>query len=458
MSGLRGLWWQWLPTSLGSSMLVLEIPIVAAAVARSDDAARAVAALGVGIAVIVVVNSPALALAPLVVSVQGRADPVLLRRYTLLVGTIGAALVAAVGAAPAALAALLDLDAATAAQVRGALLALAPGSVAVAVRRYLHGRLIAAGVTGGIAWATGLRLAASAAIAWGVVPLTGAAAAAGAAALTVGAFAEAAGLAVALRRVSTAAVPALAPCPSPEPPPVERAAPRPCTEPASAAQPGVGAGLRELAAAHVPVAASRMLNMVPQFATTIGVAHAAAALPSLTAWPVLYGLLSLFTGPLADFETVAAAALRRHRADPQPLRMAVTLSAAATAAYGLVLLTPLARGYLAGLSGLTGEPLRLGLTWGVLTLLVPAGWVLRGYLRGIALADGRRAPIAYGALVHLAGLTAVLVAGVLLGLPGLAVASLAVGGGVLAELLALVRSAAAGAASARPERVGVGPA
>lgn len=412
MSTLSGLWRQWLPTALGSSMLVLEIPVVAAAVARSTAQEHAVAALGIGIAVIVVLNSPALALAPLVVSLHGRVDPRRLRAYALLVGVLGAVGVAAAGSWPAGLRALLDLDTATTGQVGGVLLALAPASVAVAARRYLHGRLITEGVTGGIAVATGVRLAGSAALAWSTVPLVGSPATAGALALTVGAFAETAALAVALRRLGGRATPQ---------PPTDR----------------VPDGLGALALAHAPVAASRLLNMVPQLATTIGIAHAVAALPSLTAWPVLYGLLSLFTGPLSDLETVSAAALRRDRADRNPARLAAVLAGGITAGYALVLLTPLARGYLGDLSGLTGEPLRLAVGWGVLTVLVPAGWVLRGHLRGTALADGRQAPLAYGAAVHLAGLAVALAVTVPLGLPGLAGAALAVTAGVLAEILAL---------------------
>ncbi|GAA5133277.1 hemerythrin domain-containing protein [Pseudonocardia adelaidensis] len=56
----------WLPTAFGASVLVAEIPLVYAAAARSADGDRALAALGIRVAVLVVVNTPALAPAPLV--------------------------------------------------------------------------------------------------------------------------------------------------------------------------------------------------------------------------------------------------------------------------------------------------------------------------------------------------------------------------------------------------------
>jgi uncharacterized protein YjbJ (UPF0337 family) len=426
MGGLGALWRQWLPTSLGSSMLVLERPAVAAAVAHSSSTQHALAAFGIGISVIVVVNAPALALAPFVVALHGRINMRSIRTYTLLIGSLGVAAVAFLAAFPAVLQTLLDPDALTAQELPAVLFALAPASMIVAVRRYLHGRLIACGATRGIAEATGIRLVVSVAFAWFTAPVGSAAA--GAFALTLGACTEAVALSRGLRRDAPA--------------------------------PGASlptAGMATLGARHAPVAATRMLNMAPQLATTIGIAHAAASLPSLVAWPVLYGLLSLFTGPLSDIETVSTAALRRDGTDPNPRRLAVLLGSLVTAGYGLVLLTPLLAMYLAGFSGLTGQPLGLSLRWAFLTLLVPALWVVRGHLRGIVLAGDHHRPLAYGVGAHLAGLGLVLTATVRWGMPGVTCAVLAVLGGVLAETLSLLPPTFSGRRADRvcgPGRVG----
>ncbi|MBQ1017637.1 hypothetical protein KBX71_07110 [Micromonospora sp. D93] len=411
---LGGLWWQWLPTSLGSSMLVLEIPVVAAAVARSESAGRAIAALGIAIAVIVVVNGPALALAPLVVTLDGRYARRSIRRYTLVLGVSAAVVVAALGLCRPVLVALFDLDAETIRDAGAALLALAPASVVVAIRRYQHGRLIALGATGGIGVATAVRLVASATFAWCTAPFVESGAVLGAAALTIGACAEASTLALRLRRVRVG-------------------------EESHADAPPAGLGV--IGAAHLPLAATRVLNMIPQLITMVGIAHAVGSLSSLAAWPVVYGLLSLFTGPLADYETVGAAALRRDPTDPVPGRLGAVLVAGVTTVYGLVLFTPLLAAYLGSFSGLTGDPLRLALTWSMCTLLIPAGWVARGYLRAGAMAGGGSQVLASGIAVHLAGLVAVLAGTLVAGLPGLACASLAVLGGVLGETAGLAIAA-----------------
>ena len=64
----RGLFALWLSTGLGATALMAEIPVVIAAVARSADGGRALAALGIGLSIIVLVNSPALAVTELVVT------------------------------------------------------------------------------------------------------------------------------------------------------------------------------------------------------------------------------------------------------------------------------------------------------------------------------------------------------------------------------------------------------
>jgi hypothetical protein len=71
-SSTRTLFRLWLPTVFGASMLVAEIPLVAASAARSAVGGQALAAIGIGVAILVVINTPALAITPLVATEQGR--------------------------------------------------------------------------------------------------------------------------------------------------------------------------------------------------------------------------------------------------------------------------------------------------------------------------------------------------------------------------------------------------
>jgi hypothetical protein len=148
----------WLPTAFGASVLVAEIPVVYAAAARSTDGARALAALGICLAVLVVVNTPALALAPLVAVEAERRG---LRRYALAVGAVGALVLLLLGAVPPAadvVRIVFGLDAELLRHVRDGLVALAPNAIGVALRRDLHGRFVHAGRTGPIVAATAVRI------------------------------------------------------------------------------------------------------------------------------------------------------------------------------------------------------------------------------------------------------------------------------------------------------------
>jgi hypothetical protein len=93
--GVWALFRLWLPTVFGASMLVVEIPLVAAAAARSTDGGDALAAIGIGMSLLVVVNTPALAVAALVAGERNRRDPRQLWRHTLTVGAAGTAVLLA---------------------------------------------------------------------------------------------------------------------------------------------------------------------------------------------------------------------------------------------------------------------------------------------------------------------------------------------------------------------------
>jgi hypothetical protein len=161
----------WLPTAFGASVLVAEIPLVYAAAARSADGARALAALGICLAVLVVVNTPALSLTPLVAMEAGRRG---LRRYALAVGAAGALVLLLLGVVPPAahlVRLAFGLDAPLLRHVRDGLVALAPNALGVALRRELHGRLVHAGRTGPIVAATAVRIVGTGVLAFAAVAI-----------------------------------------------------------------------------------------------------------------------------------------------------------------------------------------------------------------------------------------------------------------------------------------------
>jgi hypothetical protein len=389
----------WLPTALGSSVLVVEIPLVAASVARSKDGADALAALGIAVAVIVVLNTPGLAMAPLVVTEAGYRPQRHLGRYGLAVGAASSLVLAALSSWPAAysvLQALVNVNHSLSTDVRGGLLALAPASVAVAGRRYLHGRLIFAQQTRAITVATMVRICCSGGAAWtwlAVDPTAGAMG--GGFSLTIGAFVEFTVLAVACRRV-----PALPEAPA--------------------------GTLRGLVSRHAQLSSALLLNMVPALITTAGITHSRQPVPSLVAWPALYGLLSLFTGPTLDWESVTATALRRLPGEKAPQRLTVWLAAGFLGLFAAVMLSPAGYTYVSDFIGVPSGPAHLGLTWGVLLIPAPALAVWRSYARGQAIAGGRTSRLVYASAADVVVLVTLSTCLSFSWLPGVACGSIAI--------------------------------
>jgi hemerythrin superfamily protein len=391
----------WLPTAFGASVLVAEIPVVYAAAARSTDGARALAALGICLAVLVVVNTPALALAPLVAVEAERRG---LRRYASAVGTAGALLLVLLGAVPPAtdvVRLVFGLDGELLRHVRDGLMALAPNAIGVALRRELHGRFVHAGRTGPIVTATAVRIVGTGALAFLAVaiwPERGALA--GGLALSAGAFLEAALLAV------------RAPAP---------VGTRPL-EPFS------------LVRVHAHLSSTRLLAMAPMVITTVGIAHAHEAQASLVVWPALYELLMLFTSPATDWEAVSARALRRCPSSAAPRRLAGWLGVGFTLAFVAVVLSAAGELYLRSLVGVPEGPSALALRWAPVLLVIPALWVARAHLHGVLMAAGTTAVFVRAGIAHalvLAGTVAMLGA---TALPGVGAACFAVVAGLLADV------------------------
>lgn len=279
----------------------------------------------------------------------------------------------------------------------------------VALRRYLHGRLIRAQHTRPIAWATLVRIVASAALAWVAVqvfPSHGAAAAGFA--LTCGAWTEFVMLAPVVRRLPQA--PRLA-----------------------SAQPV----LRR----HTQLASAWLLNTMPTMAATIGVAHAGMPIASLAVWPVTYQLALLCSSPLADWDTLTARALKRPGQRRTVRVVTIWLAAGFGGLFAFIVLTGLDTWYVTQLNAVPAQPATLGLTWLPLLLPMPVLWAVRGALRGIVMAGDRRGRLVVASTAHLLILaTAVVLLG-LTTLPGVAVSALAVVAGLVAEVLVLAGSA-----------------
>jgi hypothetical protein len=342
-------------------MLVVEIPLVSAAEARSTRGAQALTAIGIGMSILVggqlagpgdrrpgghrVGPTSALAIASLHVGRRSRRHGGAVRLYhTTGLGRRSSS---------------VRLDATVAAALSAFLTGLALNSLGVAIRGHQHGGLIRQHATDPIVWATPVRLAVTAAVAWiGVrlMPQRGPLNAGSA--LTVGAFLEAAALQAPTRRLR-----------------------------AKQPQPVDDHGWMSLITSHGNLSAGRLLVMAPTIITTFGVAHATRAPESLVVWPVLIQFAALFTSPTTDWESVAANALRADRRSPDPQRLTGWLAAGATAAFALCLAGGLADRFVRDLLAVPDPAGDLGLRWAWLVLPLLAAWLARGYLRGAVMAE-----------------------------------------------------------------------
>jgi hypothetical protein len=381
--------------------------VVSAFVAHAARGAVALAAFGIGLSVLVVVDAPALALAALVVTRSRTAADSGLFRYALAVGLASSAVLVALGVSQHGVDVLARLlfraPHETAQQVRGALLGFGLAPMAVAVRRYSHGCLIHNARTRPIMYATAVRLIASCAAGAALLHVfPDAGAGDGALALTAGSAVEASLVLTCVR--------------------------------ARARLGRGGQRIAELLPVHARLSALTLLSMLPMLITTVAVGHAASAARSLAVWPAVYGLISLFTVPLLDLDSVVAAGLRDGGTRRAARLAALSLTACFSCTVLLVAATPAGTAYLSGFIGLDHADAAYGRPWLFPLAVVPALWAVRGLLRGEVMAHDELGMLPVGAAWHLAGLALCCAALPPTGLNGVGCAALALIGGLTVEI------------------------
>jgi Na+-driven multidrug efflux pump len=381
----------WAPTALGSSVLMVEIPVILALAARGPRGAASLAGLGVALSLILLVNSPALALASTTATLsRGAAAVARLRTLALLAGSIPAALLVTALLTPAAdwlFRSVIHVPSNAVGLTRVALWLLAPAPLVVAWRRYQHGLLIACGATGPIAWASFARIGISIAVASFALAATGVSGAAlGAVALTAGATGEALVVTVLARRTGA----------------WEAARQRPGDDPP----------LARLIRFHLPLAATMALSMVPQPLVTAGIARGRHPEISLAAWPVLYGLVWVLAGSTAEMESITASKHGGPGGRHATRTFATLLGSALALVLLLVLATPLARLYFVDVSGVHGAAAEAGTRAARVAVVLPLLYALRAWLRGALIARRRTTAVQWAMGASIVVLVPVLAGGV----------------------------------------------
>ena len=401
----RVIFWLWLPLALSMTLMMLEGPTVQGTISRLPDPALSLAAFGAVFGIALIIESPVIMFVSTAIALVGDAQSyrVLLRFVTVVnvVLTLVTALVAWTPLFSLIGGGLLGLPEPIVDAGRPMLKLLIFWTAAVGWRRFYQGILVRYGYSRRVTYGTAMRLlgsvvAAVSLVAWGRLP----GAEAGAIVLMAGVVVEAiVTFAFAVGVVRAHVLPAVS-----EDAPLSMA---------------------RIFRFHTPLAATSLLSFMAQPLTAAALARLLQPQATLAVWPVIFSVLLILRGwGLALQEITIFQA--RDPARRMPLRDFSLMVAGITSLAALVLsFTPLLDVYLRMIIGLAPE-LEPFVRGGVrLACLIPALTALTSWQRGLVVAAGSTGTIYRGMLINLVVNALGLALGVVLGLPGIPVAALA---------------------------------
>lgn len=325
----------WSPLAATWAMMALEGPLIAATIARLPDPKINLAAHGVVFAIAILVESPVIMLMTAATAlVRDRVGYAKLRLFAQALNALSTLLVAAL-LVPAVfeplIMALLGLPSDIADIIYGALWIYLPWPAAIGYRRFIHGVMIRAGKTRQVAIGTVFRLFAMAGTAFtlpAAIDLHGAWV--GAASLTAGVCVEAAAARImavgAIRKVLA-------------------------TSPDGSGAPMSYGGILSF---YYPLALTSLVALATHPVLTFFVGRARDPVESLAVLPVVHALSFLFRAAGLSYQEAAIALTGKNFEHRRPVgRFALGMGLATTAAYSLIVLTPLFGVWFETISGLT---------------------------------------------------------------------------------------------------------
>ena len=422
----------WLPLAVSFELMMLEGPVIQAAIGRLPEPALALAAWGLTMSLSLLIESPVIMLlATAIALVRDRDSFLALKTFTLRLAAGCTLLTALVAFTP-----LFDLITGPAvmgqppeiaAQARPAMQIMLLWTGAIAWRRFFQGVLVRYGQTFLVSWGTAIRLAVVCAIAFLLVRqhLPGAVLAA---VVIMGAVLSEAAASTLFARplVRRLREEAAAPDDPTSPPLTQRAILR----------------------FHTPLAATTLLTLLAQPMTAAALARLPHPGATLAAWPLVFMVLLVLRGWGLSVQEITVAQARRGTHSADTLRRFAWLVGAVTSGAAVLLAaTPLLAGYLIHLLRAPADLhpyVRVGVAVGALSPLLTT---LGSWARGLLVAAGRTGDVYRGMGVSLATHAALLVLGIVLQLPGIPVAAVSFSVALVAEYLYLAR----GLSAARPQ-------
>lgn len=400
----------WLPLFASWLLMTLEGPIVSAAINRLPDEVVMLAAMGIVIALSVLIESPIInLLATSTALVRDRASYMLVRRFTIhwAIGlTLITVVIAFTPAFDLVVRGWLGVPDEVAVWVEPGMKIMTLWSAAIAWRRFLQGVLIRFGKPRLVAWGTAVRLAASGSTAvglglWGAWPGV----VIGSCALMAGVLAEAAFASWVVRPLFRPGAP--------------------LAEDAPAADETLS--YRELFWFHLPLAATSVLVLLVQPLVTFSLARLSFPTLSLAAWPVIFQVTLVARAAAFALPEVIIAKAEPRTHLPPLRRFSLVLAALVTLGMALFLLTPLVDLYVFTVQDMAPAVGRLTRESLIYFLPLPGLAVLISWLRGLLIAAKRTREVNLAMFVNLGVTILVLAVGLSLETPGLLTTALALG-------------------------------
>jgi len=389
--------------------MTTEMPFVSAVMARLPEAQTMIAAFGIVASISITIESPVIMLLATATALASHRQAYLtLRRFTihlLWLVTIVQGLVAFTPWHDVVVRGWMGIPAAVADAAQPGLQIMLFWSAAIGWRRFRQGVMIHFGQTRPIGVGTVIRLIASAgtatalgvSIAAGWLNLSGVAL--GGLALSAGVLAEAA-----YAHWASSRVVAQIPNPTPQ---------------------STTLSYGDLLKYHTPLVAVSLLTLLGQPLVGAALARATNPEPSLAAWPVVYGLISIFrSGSYALPEAVIA--LERGPDTLPPLRrFCYNVGWVTSGALLIIGLTPLAALYMNGVIGIAPHLTAIALPGVLLGAAMPFISSMQSYQRGVLMGKRATNAVYQAMMINLLSLAAALAAGVWLKTPGVPLAIIA---------------------------------
>jgi hypothetical protein len=397
----------WAPLAASWLLMSAEMPLVTAFIARMPDAKLNLAAFGVAFSLVLVAESPIIAMLTAGNALaRDRSSYLLVRRFMLGLSAFLTLVVLLLGYTPLfglVVTRILGVPVEVAALVRPVLWVMIPWPAAIAYRRFHQGLMIGQGYTRRISYGTALRLSTTL-----VVSLIG---------YSSGRLngATVAGLALCCSVLAEALYAHLAASPA-----VEQVGRTSVYEESEAL---CLAGLLRF---YSPLALTAIVLLSTTPVLNFGMIRAPWPIESLAVWPVVNGQLFILRSFGYSFQEAVVALLKGPAALRTLRRFAAMLAGGALALSLALAFTPLGLWWQQRIAGLSAELVVFALPALRWAVLLPALAVVQSWLRGLIIAGKATAAIAWATAINLVSLVGVLLVGARFGwLPGASLAAIA---------------------------------